>query len=81
MDHRSYIKPARRLTVQDRNIENNDRSNMYHRLKIERGREVQAKLKHRARPPHQTLAFSFFWRLMEAALNAEEKMFPVSYNE
>lgn len=45
MDHHSYIKPARRLTVQDRNIENNDQSNMYHRLKIECCREVLAKLK------------------------------------
>lgn len=48
MDHRSYIKPARRLTVQDRNIENNDHSNMYQRLKIEHRREVLAKLKLRA---------------------------------
>lgn len=47
MDHRSYIKPASRLTVQDRNIENNDHSNMYHRLKIEHRREVLAKLKQR----------------------------------
>lgn len=48
MDHRSYIKLARRLTVQDRNIENNDHSNMYQRLKIEHCREVLAKLKLRA---------------------------------
>lgn len=48
MDHHSYIKPARRLTVQDRNIENNDQSNMYQRLKIEHCREVLAKFKLRA---------------------------------
>lgn len=42
MDHRSYIKPARHLTVLDRNIENNDHSNM---LKIEYCKEVLAKLK------------------------------------
>lgn len=48
MDHHSYIKPARCLTVQDRNIENNDHSNMYQRLKIEWRREVLAKSKLRA---------------------------------
>lgn len=48
MDHRSYIKPARRLTVQDRNIENNDHRNMYQRLKIEHGGEVLATVKLRA---------------------------------
>lgn len=47
MDHRSYIKPARRLTVQDSNIENNDHSNMYQGLKIE-WRRVLAKLNVRA---------------------------------
>lgn len=35
MDCRSYIKPTRRLTARDRNIENNDHSNMYQRLAIE----------------------------------------------
>lgn len=48
MDHHSYIKPARRLTVQDRNIENNDHGNMYQRLKIDRLAEVLLKLKLRA---------------------------------
>lgn len=43
MDRRPYIKPAGRLTVRDRNIENNDHSNMYQRLKIEWCGEVQAK--------------------------------------
>lgn len=48
MDRRPYIKPAGRLTVRDRHIENNDRSNMYQRLKIERCGEVLAKLRLRA---------------------------------
>lgn len=80
MDHRSCIKPERHLTVQDRNIENNDHNNMYQRLKIECCKEVMAKLNLRARlcDPTQPWNLPLFLRLIEAALNAQEKMFPVS---
>lgn len=42
MDHHSYIKPAGRLTVQDRNIDSNDQSNMYERLKIDAGKGLES---------------------------------------
>lgn len=83
MDHRSYIKPARCLTAQDRNIENNDHSSVYRGLKIEWRREVLAKSKLRALVcvTHQSRASLLLQRLIEAALSADEKMFPVSHNE